>query len=56
MPIDWTELTSKLDPRRFSVATVADRLRLRPDPWREYFSLKQRFTRTTIAALEGLAG
>ena len=56
MPIDWTELTSKLDPRRFSLVTVADRLPLRPDPWREYFSLKQRFTRTTIAALEGLAG
>ena len=41
-PLDWDELTPKLDPAKFTVSTVQQRLkRLRRNPWEEMESLVQ---------------
>jgi len=41
-PLDWDELTAKLDPAKFSVTTVPLRLRrLRRNPWAEMDKLNQ---------------
>ena len=44
-PIDWDELSSDLDPRSFSVATVPVRVAQRPDPWPGFYDLRQSLTR-----------
>jgi bifunctional non-homologous end joining protein LigD len=45
-PISWTELSPKLDPSRFTVETVPDRLRkMKRDPWADYFTMRQRLPR-----------
>ena len=42
-PLDWDELTARLDPAGFTIATVPGRLaRLKADPWREMAGLRQR--------------
>jgi bifunctional non-homologous end joining protein LigD len=42
-PIAWDDLDRKLDPAKFTLRTVPDRLaRLRADPWAEFESLHQR--------------
>jgi bifunctional non-homologous end joining protein LigD len=42
-PIAWDDLDRKLDPAKFTLRTVPDRLaRLRADPWAEFESLRQR--------------
>lgn len=41
-PLHWDELTARLDPTVFTIATVPQRLaRLGKDPWREMASLRQ---------------
>jgi DNA ligase D len=41
-PLHWDELTARLDPAVFTIATVPQRLaRLGEDPWREMASLRQ---------------
>ena len=53
VPLSWTELSPSLDPASFTVTTVPQRLaRQRRDPWAEYFTLKQRFSRAAVAALD----
>ena len=53
VPITWKELTPSLDPASFTVLTVPQRLaRQRRDPWADYFTLKQRFSKTAIRALQ----
>jgi bifunctional non-homologous end joining protein LigD len=55
VPLAWTELTPKLDPASFTVLTVPARAeRPRKDPWADYWKIKQRFSKTAIAALDGL--
>ena len=45
MPLDWSELTTDLDPKRFAVASIGDRLKvLKADPWREMADLRQSIT------------
>jgi bifunctional non-homologous end joining protein LigD len=57
VPLAWTELTAKLDPASFTVLTAPARVeRQRKDPWADYWKIKQRFSKTAIAALDGLAG
>jgi bifunctional non-homologous end joining protein LigD len=42
VPIAWEELTTRLDPARFTIATVPKRLRRVADPWAGYWSARQR--------------
>lgn len=37
MPLEWTEVTAKLDPGDFSIRTVPERLARRGDAWRNMF-------------------
>lgn len=39
-PLDWSEVKPSLDPRRFTIRTIARRL-ARPDPWRDFFRRRQ---------------
>jgi bifunctional non-homologous end joining protein LigD len=55
MPIAWTELTAKLDPASFTVATAPARVeRRRADPWADYFKARQRLSRASVKALDAL--
>jgi bifunctional non-homologous end joining protein LigD len=52
VPLAWDELSDTLDPLSLTVATVPDRLRrLKRDPWRAYFTTKQRISASMLAAL-----
>jgi bifunctional non-homologous end joining protein LigD len=42
MPITWDQLTVRLDPARFTIETVPRLLREADDPWRAYWSARQR--------------
>jgi bifunctional non-homologous end joining protein LigD len=42
VPIDWTELTARLNPARFSIRTVPERLRRVGEAWRGYAAVRQR--------------
>ena len=51
-PIAWDELSARLDPARFTIATVPRRLRsLGDDPWAGYATTRQRLT---VAALRAV--
>ena len=55
-PIAWDELAPGLDPFRFTVRTVPQRLaRLRSDPWAGYFRSRQRLSAAALRAAEALA-
>jgi bifunctional non-homologous end joining protein LigD len=42
-PVSWDEVDRKLDPAKFTLRTMADRLaRLRADPWEGFASTRQR--------------
>ncbi|MEO8340561.1 MAG: DNA ligase D, partial [Nitrospirota bacterium] len=52
VPLAWNELSNELRSDHFTVANVAERLkRLKVDPWRKYFTIKQKLTRRMKAAL-----
>ncbi|HVE14094.1 MAG TPA: DNA ligase D [Elusimicrobiota bacterium] len=40
-PLAWEELTPSLRPERFDVRTLPRRLSARPDPWPDFFRLRQ---------------
>jgi bifunctional non-homologous end joining protein LigD len=42
MPLDWSELTARLDPAAFNVRTVSERLRRGGEPWIGYREVRQR--------------
>ncbi|MEP6934728.1 MAG: hypothetical protein ABI988_12435, partial [Nitrospirota bacterium] len=52
VPITWVELSVDLRSNHFTVANVEERLkRLKEDPWRDYFTIKQKFTQKMTALL-----
>jgi bifunctional non-homologous end joining protein LigD len=53
VPLAWSELAAAKTPERFTIATVPGRLvRLRRDPWEEYWTTRQRIPRRAVRALE----
>jgi bifunctional non-homologous end joining protein LigD len=34
-PLDWDEVTTKLDPARFTIRTFDKRI-AKPDPWKDF--------------------
>jgi bifunctional non-homologous end joining protein LigD len=45
IPLDWDELTPRLDPARFTIRTAVARTK-EPDPWREYWKSRQKLPRS----------
>ena len=55
VPMTWQELSPAREPGRFTINTVPTRLgRLRTDPWKAYWNLKQRIPRQAVRALEAM--
>lgn len=44
VPIHWDELTPRLRPERWTIKTLPRRLKALDDPWKGYFTAKQRLT------------
>jgi bifunctional non-homologous end joining protein LigD len=44
MPMPWSEITRKLDPRRFTLRTAPALVAKRPDPWRDMSKVRQQIT------------
>ncbi len=56
VPLAWEELSPDLRSDHFTVANVVERLKgLKRDPWRDYFTVKQKLTRRMKTALESVA-
>jgi bifunctional non-homologous end joining protein LigD len=52
VPLAWEELSVDLRSDHFTVLNVMDRLkRLKSDPWRDYFTVRQKLTRKMQASL-----
>ena len=52
VPLSWDELSADLRSDHFTVDNVAERLeRLRQDPWKAYFTTKQRLTKNMVRRL-----
>ena len=51
VPLDWSELTARLDPKKFTIATAAKLLK-KPDPWKGLAKSAKPIT----AAMRKLAG
>lgn len=52
VPIGWDELGARLRPDQFRLANVRRRLRrLKEDPWRDYWTLRQRLRVGALAAV-----
>jgi bifunctional non-homologous end joining protein LigD len=53
VPVSWDELRTMRDPPTFNVATVPQRLeRQKRDPWKSYWSSRQRLTSQHLRAVE----
>src|SRR5512134_477172 len=51
-PVSWEELSEGVGPGAFSIRTVPDRLeRLKQDPWKDFFAIRQSFRRDAQPAL-----
>ncbi len=55
-PLDWEEVERGVDPLDFTCTTVPQRLKERPDPWREMRRLRQRLEEALAATGEGSGG
>jgi bifunctional non-homologous end joining protein LigD len=55
VPLTWEELSPKIPPNHFTVATLPERLaRLRRDPWAGYWKAKQTLQPATLKAVAEL--
>ena len=55
VPVTWEELSPARTPERFTIRTVPARLaRLRADPWKQYWTTKQRIPPNAVRALEAM--
>jgi bifunctional non-homologous end joining protein LigD len=55
MPLDWDELSPRAASHQYTVANVAHRLRrLRQDPWKDYWRMRQSLTRRHTGALDAV--
>jgi bifunctional non-homologous end joining protein LigD len=55
MPLTWEQVTNSLDPSTFTVLTAERRLKsLRRDPWKDYWTSRQRFSKNATAALQAI--
>ena len=52
MPIGWKQLTAKLNPASYTVLTAPKKLRT--DPWRDYWSSKQKISAAAFTAITKL--
>jgi bifunctional non-homologous end joining protein LigD len=57
MPLAWDELTPRLRPDRFTVRTAPRRLAgLRSDPWKGYWTSRQKIGAGALEAVRKLGG
>ena len=57
VPLAWDELSADMRSDHFTLSNLQDRLsRLRKDPWKDYYSTKQRITRNMLKSLGVIAG
>ena len=54
VPLGWSELKPSLDPAAFTIATVPRRFRRRADPWKAYWSCRQRLTSAMLEVVSGV--
>ena len=55
VPLAWTELSASRTPDRFTISAVPARLaKLKADPWKDYWTCRQRLPRRAVRALESL--
>jgi bifunctional non-homologous end joining protein LigD len=52
MPVSWKQLTARLKPAAFTVTTAPKKLST--DPWRDYWSCKQKISATAFKAITQL--
>ena len=53
MPVGWSQLKTALKPERFTVESAAPRSRT--DPWREYWTCRQKISKASFEAVRRLA-
>ena len=51
MPVSWRQLTMRLTPAKFTVTSVS---RAAPDPWRDYWTTKQKLSPAAFRAITHL--
>lgn len=52
MPVDWSQLTARLKPERFTVVSAARKPLA--DPWKDYWKTKQKISKAALAAIQHL--
>ncbi len=52
-PLEWKELTPALDPKRYTIQTLAERLKQQTtDPWADFFEVRQQLQAGILGALK----